>query len=167
MKRRSAPRPGRARRNRTGTRRATKAAGVRVLIVDDETDFLASTETVLKRRGFVVRTAASGEDALGVLREHPVDVAVVDVKMPGMSGIALLDRAKKLQPRIEVVLLTGHAAPPAAVQGMKHGAFDFVLKPIDTDELVAKIRAAAERKRADESRSKEEMIRDLIRKSPS
>ena len=140
---------------------------VRVLLVDDEPDFLRSTEAVLRRRGFVVRTAGSGDAALDILAAHPVDVAVVDVKMPGMDGLGLLQKITDRRISVEVILLTGHAAPPAAVKGIKAGAYDFVLKPIDTDELAAKIRSAARRKQGDEERRKSDLIQELIRKSPS
>jgi DNA-binding NtrC family response regulator len=115
--------------------------------VDDEEEFLASMARALTRRGFGVATARGGLEALAALREGDVDVAVVDVKMPGMDGIELLSRIKRDSPAVEVILLTGHATVDLAIQGMKQGAFDFLFKPHEPDDLAAKIRIAAGRRK--------------------
>jgi DNA-binding NtrC family response regulator len=128
----------------TGRLPPPSGAGVRVLLVDDEEEFCRSMAKVLGRRGFSVLTAWSGEEALEVLSRHAVDVAVVDVKMPGMGGHALLAKLRETDPLIEVILLTGHATIDSAMEGMKQGAFAYLLKPQDPVELAAEIHAAAE-----------------------
>jgi DNA-binding NtrC family response regulator len=126
---------------------------IRVLLIDDEADFLVSIKRVLTRRGLVVAIAGNGEEGLALLARQPVDVAIVDVKMPGIDGLEVLARIKKTFPRVEVLLLTGHATVDTAIAGMKDGAFDYLFKPHDPDDLVRKIQAAAEQKREIEGRS--------------
>lgn len=125
-----------------------KRGNISVLLVDDEEEFLASMVRVLTRRGFSVVTATGGEEALNAVREHAVDVAVLDVKMPGLNGIDVLGRMKRISPNVEVILLTGHASMDSATTGMELGAFDYLSKPHDPEELALKITAAAARKRS-------------------
>jgi DNA-binding NtrC family response regulator len=88
-------------------------------------------------------SATNGEDALRRLAETPFDCAIVDVKMPGMDGLELLRRIRRQYPAVAVVLLTGHASVQLGVQGMELGAFDYLLKPVDLDELLDVVRRAA------------------------
>ncbi|SKA96449.1 Response regulator receiver domain-containing protein [Paucidesulfovibrio gracilis DSM 16080] len=119
---------------------------IRLLLVDDEAEFLRTLSKRLHRRGLTAELAHSGESALENLRQHPADVVVLDVKMPGMSGIETLRTLKREHPLTEVILLTGHADLDAAVQGMELGAFDYLMKPMDIDELLFKIQDAYTRK---------------------
>jgi DNA-binding NtrC family response regulator len=118
----------------------------RVLFVDDEVDFL---ETILKRmqkRGVAVFGVSSGEEALAWLQQNPADVVVLDVRMKGMDGIQALRTIKSAQPLIEVIMLTGHASLEIAREGMSLGAFDYLMKPIDLDELLYKLEDAYQKK---------------------
>jgi DNA-binding NtrC family response regulator len=119
---------------------------VRLLLIDDEVDFVKSLSRVLARRGIEVHGAFTGEDGLRVLDSVPVDVAVVDLKMPGMSGLEVLRRIKAARPGVRVILLTGHGTMDAGLEGMKLGAEDFLLKPQDPEDLIRKIEYAASRK---------------------
>jgi DNA-binding NtrC family response regulator len=120
---------------------------MRVMLVDDEERFLATTGKLLTRKGYEVVTAASGAEALQHLAEFPMHVVVLDVKMPGMDGIATLREIKKLAPHVEVILLTGHATVESAVEGLNAGASDYLVKPCDLDELIRKVNNAFEKLR--------------------
>jgi DNA-binding NtrC family response regulator len=118
----------------------------RVLFVDDEADFL---ETILKRmlkRGVAASGVDSGEAALAWLQQNPADVVVLDVRMKCMDGIQTLRTIKSAHPLIEVIMLTGHASLEIAREGMKLGAFDYLMKPIDLDELLYKLEDAYQKK---------------------
>jgi DNA-binding NtrC family response regulator len=114
----------------------------RVLLVDDEKDFLDVLIRRLSKRDLKVDGVSSGEDALQYLQGRPIDVAVLDVKMPGMDGLTLLREIKKLNPLIEVIMLTGHASLEVALEGMRSGAFDYLMKPAEINELLYKIQDA-------------------------
>lgn len=118
----------------------------RVLFVDDEADFL---ETILKRmqkRGVAASGVDSGEESLTWLQQNPADIVVLDVRMKGMDGIQTLRAIKSAHPLIEVIMLTGHASLEIAREGMKLGAFDYLMKPIDLDELLYKLEDAYQKK---------------------
>ncbi len=119
---------------------------LRVLLVDDEIDFLETSAKRLRKRGLNVLSAPGGIEALKVLADVAVDVVVLDVKMPGMDGMQTLREIKKLQPSAEVIMLTGHANLEAAMLGMELGAFDYLMKPTDADELLYKIQDAYKQK---------------------
>lgn len=118
-------------------------ASLRLLLVDDEVEFLEPMKARLERRGVACSTASSGEEALRVLAAGAFDCAVVDVKMPGMDGLELLRRIRRTYPKTAVILLTGHASVELGVQGMELGAFEYLLKPVELDELLDAIRRAA------------------------
>jgi DNA-binding response OmpR family regulator len=120
-------------------------ADLKLLLVDDEPEFLEPTARRLGRRGIDCTTARSGEEALAALALGAFDCAVVDVKMPGMDGLELLRRMRAGWPATGVILLTGHASVELGVQGMEMGAFEYLLKPVDVDELLGTIRRAARR----------------------
>ncbi|MEJ5376443.1 MAG: response regulator [bacterium] len=126
-----------------------------VLLVDDELEFLETLEKRLRRRNMQVSIATSGEQALEVLGQRTPDVVVLDVKMPGMDGIETLREIKRRAPLVEVVMLTGHANVEVAIQGMEMGAFDYLMKPVDIDELVYKLQDAHRRKSLQEERIRE------------
>ncbi len=118
----------------------------KVLIVDDEQDFLETIVKRLKARNINVTGAESGYQALELLDGGDFDVVILDVKMPGMDGIETLREIKKKRPLVEVIMLTGHASVESGIQGMQLGAFDYLMKPVALDELLAKVRQAHERK---------------------
>lgn len=126
----------------------------RILIVDDEERFRFTLAKLLKIRELDVTTLGSGPEALEALKQESYDVIVLDVRMPGMDGIETLAEIKKLNPNIEVIILTGHASVDAAVDIMKLGGYDYLLKPCSVEELIEKIEAAFERKQAREQRAK-------------
>jgi DNA-binding NtrC family response regulator len=113
---------------------------IRAMLVDDEVEFLASLERVLRRRNMNITTAESGEKALRLLKESLVDVVVLDVKMPGMDGLEVLRRIKEGFPSVEVILLTGYPSVEAALEAIKLGANEYMKKPPEVDELAATIR---------------------------
>ncbi|MBW1643555.1 MAG: response regulator, partial [Deltaproteobacteria bacterium] len=106
-----------------------------VLIVDDEEDFLETIIKRLNKRQVDASGARSGEEALKLLKEKTFDVVILDIKMPGgMDGIEALREMKKIQPLAEVILLTGHASVETSIEGMRLGAFDYLLKPVKLDD---------------------------------
>jgi DNA-binding NtrC family response regulator len=117
-----------------------------ILLVDDEERFLVTTRKVLDKKGYEVLTAASGAEALSTLGEKIVDVVILDVKMPGMDGIATLKEIKRRHPLVEVIMLTGHGTLESAVEGLKCGATDYLTKPSDIGELLVKVEEAFEKK---------------------
>lgn len=123
-----------------------------LLIVDDEERFLLTTRKILTRKGFDVLTADSGQRAIDMLGEQAVQIVILDVKMPGMDGLTTLREIKRLYPFMEVIMLTGHATVPSAVEGMQSGASDYLMKPIDMDLLVEKVEEAVARRRAAEKK---------------
>lgn len=119
---------------------------IKVLLVDDEVEFLETLTKRLEKRSVNVLSARCGEEALGLLGREPVDVVVLDVRMPGMDGIETLRRIKEGHPMIEVIMLTGHASVEVAIQGMEIGAFDYLMKPMDIDDLLYKVKDAHKKK---------------------
>lgn len=125
-----------------------------VLIVDDEKEFLETLVKRLKKRNLDAKGAENGENALKMLEHNIMDVVVLDVRMPGMDGIETLRKIKKDFPLIEVVMLTGHASMEVAVEGMEIGAFDYLMKPVELDELVYKLQDAYKKKLIQEEKIK-------------
>ncbi|MBF0119856.1 MAG: response regulator [Desulfobacterales bacterium] len=118
---------------------------INVLLVDDEEKFVTNVSKLLKSRDFEVEIAFDGFHAIEILHEKSVfDVVVLDVKMPKMDGITALKTIKKCFPKIEVIMLTGHAKLESGIQAIREGAFDYLMKPCDIEDLSAKIREAYE-----------------------
>ena len=117
-----------------------------VLLVDDEMDFLETLIKRLRKRNVEAAGVRSGEEALEFLDHKSVDVVVLDVRMPGMDGIETLREIKKMDPLVEVIMLTGHASMEVAIEGMELGAFDYLMKPIDIDDLLYKLQDAYKKK---------------------
>lgn len=118
----------------------------KLLLVDDEKIMLKYLSKFLIKRGFDITTAMNGEDALEKIKNQDFTTVLLDVLMPGMDGIETLKEIKKIKPMTEVIMLTGHASVQVAIEGMKLGAFDYLMKPFDRDELVVKLRMACEKR---------------------
>ncbi|MEM5789059.1 MAG: response regulator [Syntrophobacteraceae bacterium] len=119
-----------------------------VLIVDDELPFVETLTKRLTKRNVHILSASSGPDALDVLaREPAIDLVILDVKMPGMDGIQTLRQIKATHPRVEVVMLTGHAAMETALEGMRLGALDYLTKPCSIDQIMEKLSEAEEKRK--------------------
>ena len=128
--------------------------GLTVLLVDDELDFVQTLLKRMRKRSVDATAAKSGEEALAYLSSHPAEVVVLDVKMPGMDGIATLREIKKRYPLVEVIMLTGHADMDVAIEGMGLGAFDYLMKPINIDDLLYKVQDAYKKKNIQEEKIK-------------
>jgi DNA-binding response OmpR family regulator len=113
-----------------------------VLLVDDEEEFVSTLAERLSIRGIKVRTAQDGETAIGMINEDPPQVVLLDVLMPGMSGLEALRAIKGAHPEVQVILLTGHGSTRDGMEGMRHGAFDYLMKPLKIEELMAKLNEA-------------------------
>jgi DNA-binding NtrC family response regulator len=125
-----------------------------VLFVDDEPDFLQTLLKRMRKRDVDAAGVGSGEEALVHLAQFPADVVVLDVRMPGMGGIETLRAIKKKTPLTEVLMLTGHASLEVAREGMENGAFDYLMKPVDIDDLLYKIQDAFHKKTIQEAKIK-------------
>ena len=130
----------------------------RVLIVDDELDFLETIVKRLQRRKVDTTGIDSGIKALELLEKEHFDVVILDVRMPGMDGIETLKEMKRKRPLLEVIMLTGHASVESGMQGMQYGAFDYVMKPADIDDLLERISEAYERKVLHEKKVRETKV---------
>lgn len=133
---------------------------MKLLLVDDEPDFRNTLIKRMQRRNVDVDGVGSGEEALAWLEAHPVDVLFLDVRMPGMDGIEALRAIKARFPLVEVIMLTGHASMEAAIEGMEMGAFDYLMKPMDMDELLYKAQDAFKKKKIHENKI-QQRVKDL------
>ena len=112
---------------------------ITAIIVDDEIEFLETLAERFRLRGIQTKTAVDGESALGLVEEDPPDYMILDVMMPGMSGLDVLQRIKETHPQITVILLTGRGSTKDGIRGMQLGAADYLMKPIDIEELLGKM----------------------------
>jgi DNA-binding NtrC family response regulator len=120
---------------------------IKILLVDDEQPFVEALAKRLDKRGLTVTTAFSGQEALEKLaQDSQIDAVVLDVKMPGMDGLETLKAIKTLSPLVDVIMLTGHATVDSAIEGMKLGALDYLMKPCEIEVLMGKVQEAKERK---------------------
>jgi DNA-binding NtrC family response regulator len=126
-----------------------------VMLVDDEKEFIEPLAKRLERRNLRVLQAGNGGVALEMIRQTPVDVVVLDMRMPGMDGIEVLQAIKAFDPSIEVVMLTGHASVEAAYEGIDLGAFDYLMKPVGIDELMFKLQDACKARTINLKRNKQ------------
>ena len=133
-----------------------------LLLVDDEEQFLSTTKKLLEKRGIQTDTCTNGFDALDLLEQCRIDVVILDVKMPGLDGVETLRKIKRKYPLIEVIMLTGHASVESAVQGLKLGAFDYLMKPATVEEIMAKVQEAFDKKRAKEDQIRNVKIERMI-----
>ena len=135
-----------------------------VLIVDDETDFLETIVKRLQKRRIDTAGVSSAEAALALMEERRFDVVVLDIKLPGgMDGLEALRAMKHKQPLVEVILLTGHASVETSIEGMKLGAFDYLLKPVKLEDLLPKLEEAFAKKSSHEQKIRQATIRELSR----
>lgn len=134
----------------------------RVLLVDDEKEFVETLSERLSLRNYDVTTSLSGDDAVEKVKNHLFDVIILDVLMPGMSGIETLREIKKIKPLIEVIMLTGNATVETAIEGLKLGALDFLLKPCETEDLVAKINKAYDKKAEHDERIRAAKVAEIV-----
>jgi len=133
-----------------------------VLIVDDEVGFVEALSRRLARREVAIVAAYSGEEALARLEaDGAIEVVILDVKMPGMDGIETLTEIRRRFPLLETIMLTGHATVQSGIEGMKKGAFDYLMKPCDIEILLAKVNEAAGVKRRREEKIVEARVREI------
>ena len=133
-----------------------------VLLVDDENAFVETMAKRLAKRDLNVAKAFGGEEALEYLAKNDdIEVVILDVKMPGMDGNDTLKEIKKLYPLVEVIMLTGHATVESAIEGMKQGAMDYLMKPCEMDQLMAKVDEAVSKKRRHEEKIVEARIKEI------
>jgi DNA-binding NtrC family response regulator len=135
-----------------------------ILLVDDEKDFVEMLALRLEATGETVFKAYDGQQCLDLLDQKPIDVVILDIKMPGMDGIQTLKAVKGRHPLVEVILLTGHGTTETAIQGMKLGAFDYLLKPADFDDLTQKLAGAKKKKEEQDERIRQAEARELLRR---
>jgi DNA-binding response OmpR family regulator len=125
-----------------GANEIQASPGIKLLLVDDEQAYANILAKRLAKRGFVVTAVYSGTQGLQALRRNEFDVAVLDLKMEDMDGIEVLKIFKKILPQMAVIMLTGHGSEQAAREGIEFGAFDYLIKPCELDDLVNSIQAA-------------------------
>ena len=134
-----------------------------VMLVDDEVPFVETMTKRLSKRDLTVITAFSGQEALDSLSTHRnTDVVILDVKMPGMDGLETLAEIKKSYPLTEVIMLTGHGTIESAIEGMRLGAYDYLMKPCEIEQLMVKVGEATEKKRAHEEKIREAKVREAL-----
>lgn len=133
-----------------------------VLIIDDEERFLQTTQKLLEKQGYTVYTATDGLRGLTRLKGKRIDVVILDVKMPGMDGVQVLQKIKADFPLVEVVMLTGHSTVETAIEGLKLGAFDYLTKPCDILVLIQKIDAAGDKKKSAEEKTRKAKLDRII-----
>ena len=136
--------------------------GAKILLVDDETVFTQNMAKLLTSRGYVVTAVNSGDAAIQELEQKDFDVVVLDLKMPGMDGITTLKEIKKLGLFTETLILTGHGSIDTALEAIKIGAYDYLTKPCEIDELVGKIEGAWEKKDNEVKKDIEEKIQKVV-----
>ena len=135
---------------------------VKVLLVDDEKEFVETLSERMEARGLKVARAYSGDECLEQIPDEKPDVVILDVLMPGKDGIETLREIKQKYPLIEVMMLTGHGTIETAIDGLKLGAYDYLMKPTETADLVAKILRAYARKSEQEERIRRAEIDKIV-----
>ena len=115
---------------------------IKVLLIDDEIEFIETLAERLELRGYISKTAGDGESGISMLARESFDVAILDLMMPGLSGLDTLRQIKEINNTVPVIMLTGHGSTKDGMEGMQMGAFDFLMKPLDINELLEKIKLA-------------------------
>ena len=134
---------------------------IRVLLVDDEETLIEYLSKRLLRQGFTVKAAFSGEEAIEAAQATNFDVAVVDLKMPGMDGVETQRRLKEIQPFLQCIVLTGHGSIDSALESGQEDAFNYLLKPVDHDKLVSAIKDAYKKKVEIQDKKFKEQVEEL------
>ena len=134
----------------------------RILIVDDEQEFVQALSERLVIRDYDVTATYNGKEAIEEIKAYNYDVVILDVRMPGVDGIDVLKEIKHYKPLTEIIMLTGHATVETAIEGMKLGAYDYLIKPCETEDLITKINGAYNRKADQETRIREAKVKDII-----
>ncbi len=134
----------------------------KVLLIDDEVEFLENLSERMRLRGMNVTTASSGKEAVESIDAEGYDAIVLDLQMPGMDGIEVLRHIRKVNPNMQVILLTGHATLEKGVEAIKLGAMDFMEKPADIDVLTEKIKKAQAKKMVLVETETEAKVKDII-----
>ena len=134
---------------------------MRILIVDDEEPIREALGAWLIKDGYKVNTADSGQTALACIEKGFFDLYLVDIKMPGMGGIETLTEIQRKYPLVEVIMLSGHVDVAAAIEGMKQGAFDYLMKPVEMDQIIAKVTEAVSKKRQHEEKIIQARINEI------
>ena len=129
-------------------------APARILVVDDELPIRITMGDMLRRRGFEIELAASGEEALDLVFQRPFDLLLLDLKLPQMDGIEVAHRARERQPDVAVIILTGHGSLESAIDGLRLGVFDYMLKTTSPPEVIARVIAAVQRREAERSQKR-------------
>lgn len=114
----------------------------KALLIDDEEEFVGTLAERLRMRGIQAEAVTEGQEALAIIEKDPPEVVVLDVMMPGMGGLDVLKLIKRDYPQIQVILLTGRGSTEEGIEGMRLGAFDFMMKPIQIEELIGKMKEA-------------------------
>ncbi|GAB6093889.1 response regulator [Desulfatiferula olefinivorans] len=117
---------------------------ITVLLIDDESEFTSTLAERLDLRGYVTHTAPDGEAGIQTVMDREVDIVVLDLMMPGLSGLETLKQIKRIQPDLPVILLTGHGSTKEGMEGMRLGALDYLIKPLDINDLLKKITQATQ-----------------------
>ena len=139
----------------------------KILLVDDEKPFVETLMKRLKKRDIEIVAAFNGQEALDCLSEDGgIEVVILDIKMPVMDGMTALKEIKNRHPLVEVIMLTGHATVETGIEGMKEGAFDYLMKPCDVEQLIAKVQEAATRKRKHEQKIMEARVQAITLRRP-
>ncbi len=131
----------------------------RILVVDDELPIRLTMSDLLRRRGYDVQIAASGEEALDIIFQRPFDLLLLDLKLPQMSGIEVAQRAFERQPDVAVIILTGHGSLDSAIEGMHLGIFDYLLKTSSPQEVLGRVAAAVQKQQ--EQRNQKRLLQTL------
>ncbi len=138
-----------------------------VLLVDDEVPFVETMTKRLNKRDINIIAAHSGLEALDLLEQNQsIEVVILDVKMPGMDGMDTLQAIRKRYPLVEVIMLTGHATVESGIDGMKMGAFDYLMKPCDMDILVSKVGEAVAKKKQHEEKIIAARVKEITSRRP-
>jgi DNA-binding NtrC family response regulator len=139
----------------------------KILLVDDEKPFVDTMTKRLQKREIEAVAAYDGKEALACLaKDDGIEVVILDIKMPVMDGMTALKEIKSRHPLVEVIMLTGHATVETGIEGMRMGAFDYLMKPCDMEQLVAKVGEAAERKRRQEQKIMEARVQAITLRRP-
>ncbi len=139
----------------------------KILLADDEKPFVDTMIKRLKKRDIDIVAAYDGKEALACLeKDGSIEVVILDIKMPVMDGMTALKEIKSKHPLVEVIMLTGHATVETGIDGMKMGAFDYLMKPCDIEQLIAKVEEAAKRKRQQDQKIMEARIQAITLRQP-